>query len=56
MVGVKEDENKEEETTTVLVREAEKEGKKFPWRLMLIYLLLIVVGVFIGIVLRLALR
>lgn len=50
--GRQDKEGKSEETTTVLVSERKK-GLRVPWRLILIYLLLVAAGVFIGILFRL---
>lgn len=58
MVGDKKEEQKEEKkaTTTVLVHEEEKKKGKFPGRLVLIYVLLLAAGIFVGIIFRLATR
>ena len=45
-----------QDTTTVLVHEEEKKKGKFPGRLVLIYVLLLAAGIFVGIIFRLATR
>jgi len=58
MAEEKKEEQKEEKkaTTTVLVHEEEKKKGRFPGRMVLIYVLLLAAGIFIGIIFRLATR
>jgi len=59
LAKVEKKENTSEEkqaSTTVLVHEEEKKKGKFPGRMVLIYVLLLAAGIFIGIIFRLATR